>query len=199
MRMSSQVLKALILAIAATVATSACTSTYWSTLANTSRVTASVTTPGLIAWTVTTNAQGQVASAKAVPTAPVISLLLDANSSPVTFSNAQVSFFDAIAGADAKGKATRNPLTFADGETTVDSLYFPLVAQLSIKDRATAPAPQACTLNGLISQELIDLTDPASSESISIPTILADVSLKGTNSLGQSITANVQVPINVTK
>lgn len=190
--------KALFWGIVLVAATNACSATYWSTLGNTSRVTASVSSPGAIAWTSTANAQGQITSAKAAVTNPVVSLLLDPNSSAVTFNNAQADFYDSVAAADAKGKATRNPLMDAFGDG-VSALYFPFVAQLALKDRATAPVAQMFPLNGLISQSLLDLTDPSSTDSIVIPTILAEVTLRGTNALGQAITANVQVPINVTK
>lgn len=194
--MPSRAHKTILLGLAL-LATSGCTSTYWSTITNASRVTASLTSPGTIAWTVTKNTQGAITSAKAAWTAPVISLLLDPNSSPVTFSNAQADYYDAAAASDAKGKATRNPLTNLNGDK-VGSLYFPFVAQLSIKDRATVPAAQSFTLSGAISQELIDLTDPRSTDSIVVPTVFADVTLRGTNTLGQAITANVQIPINIT-
>lgn len=195
MRMPSQAHKTILLGVMMMAATSGCSSTYWATMANASRATASLVTPGLVAWTVTKNTQGAITSAKVVATAPSISLLLDANSSPVSFTNAQVDYYD-VAAADAKGKAARNPLANAEGGK-VGSLYFPFVAQLAIKDRATVPVPQSFTLNGVISQELVDLTNPSSTDSIAIPTVLADVTLRGTNALGQVITANVQVPINI--
>lgn len=173
-----------------------CSTSYWSSLTSTSIVNASVTTPGNITWTRALDSLGRVISATYTSTAPSLSLILTPDSAPVTFSNAEAVFYDTPAAANSSGNVTRNPLVDLDGNM-IPPLYFPFLAQLSIPNRSTAPTAQTVTLDGVINQSLIDLTNPASTSSIAITTILADVTLSGKNSMGQAVNTDVEVPINV--
>lgn len=178
------------MALVIAIAVSGCSPTYFSDLLNTSRVYADLATPGLIAWTFTKPQGATRVIGSLTITNPIVTLLLDPNSSPVTFSDAKADFFDSSASADSKGRAARTSLG-------LNTLFFPFVSQLQQKDRSTIPGPQSVTLNGIVSPQLIAATDITASGS-QVTAVYAAVTLQGQNALGQKITTNVGVPINVT-
>lgn len=172
---------------------SACSSSYFSGILDSSRVDGDVATPGLIAWTRTKDQSGTV-TGKSVVTQPTITLTLEPNSSPVTFQNAQADYYlqdAALAGT----KPVRNP-------AGLNTKFFPFNAYLHQELRSTAQAPVpplvvSVPLNGLVAQDVVDLTNLDASGS-AITAIYGSVTLTGVNALGATIKTNLQVPINVT-
>ncbi|MNY44262.1 hypothetical protein D3C86_1792730 [compost metagenome] len=123
---------------------------------------------------------------------PVVSLTLDANSSPIRYSSAQVQFFDpaTLMVSTKTGKVTLPKDPFSS------PVVVPLPIVLMQKDRSTAPSPVSVTLDGLITQDLIGRTDQSATGS-AIPMVTAEVTLVGINDFGAMANTKLYVPINV--
>ncbi|MBO9540379.1 hypothetical protein J7643_07285 [bacterium] len=197
--MKSRAHKPLLLSMAAfglLTTTTACNpANYFNTLADTSRVAAVVTTPGQINWAYRRQRDGGMiyeGSGKVTVTPPVISLTLDANSSPIRYSSARAQFFDpaTLQVSPTSGRVTLPATPFS----TPTVVPIPLV--LMQKDRATAPSPVSVTLDGLITQDLINRTDQSATGS-AIPMVTAEVTLVGINDFGAMANTRLYVPINV--
>ena len=174
----------------------ACSTSYFTDLVNTSRVYADLASPGLISWTYAKpSTSGGSITGSSVITPPSVTVTLDPNSSPVTLNTAQADFYDTTASADSKGKPALTSLG-------LNTMFFPFNAVLQQKDRATQPQTTTVVLNGLVNISLVNLTyfnpNPGASDSNKITSVVGKVTLQGSNALGQKVSANVNVPINVT-
>lgn len=197
--MKSRARKPLLLALVASGLTTTITAcnpaTYFASLFETSRVSAVVSAPGLLAWSYRRQRDSGTileGSGKVTVTPPVISLTPDDNSSPIRYTNAQVQFFDPSAGAVSNsGRVTYPSGSFANPVV----LALPVV--LMQKNRATAVDATSVTLNGIITQDLINRTDLSAATGSAIPTITAQVRLIGNNDFGARADTTINVPINV--
>lgn len=186
-----------LLLMLALLSTTACDpSKYLAGLAETSGVQASITAPALIAWAYQVDrSTGDPIpmSGKPTVTDPTITLTLEKNSSPVNFTGAQVQYFNPSAGSVTKsGKIVYSA-------ALANPAYPPFFVQLLQKDRSTAPQAVPVTLSGLVTQELLSLTDPSGATASAIPVITADVKLLGTNEFGAKADTTLTIPITVTR
>ncbi|HEY9898332.1 MAG TPA: hypothetical protein V6D00_04050 [Pantanalinema sp.] len=169
---------------------------YFAGIVETSGVRATLGAPAQIAWTFkwSRSAQGPVPdSGKATVTDPSIVMTMENNSSPVRFTGAQAQYFNPSTGTVSKSGKISYTAAFAS------ATVLPVLIQLTQKDRATAPESVTVKLSGLVTQELLGLTDPSGATASAIPTITAEVKLIGNNDLGVKADTTLSIPINVIK
>ncbi|HEY9854650.1 MAG TPA: hypothetical protein V6D05_02845 [Stenomitos sp.] len=181
----------LVLGLAAvSLPTIGCSADYWRDLASFSTVRAEVSAPGAIRWAITRDQiSGDITDAKPTVVDPTITLTLDANSSPVTFTAAKALFnYTETPGTK---KIADNPV--AD----VPEQFFYFATQLRNPDRATVPTVKPVTLTGLIPKALVDHTDLRLDGHEELTAVVAKVSLTGSDGFGGTVEAKVNVPISI--
>lgn len=191
MRMPTLVRSWMVAAMAAfSLGTVGCSASYWSDIMSFSTVRAEVSKNGEIKWQVTRDSFGEITEVKSTFTDPAVTLTLDANSSPVSYTTAQADFFYTEGTTNEAGKLATNPMD-------ISTQYFPFATLLKPPGRSTDPTVQTITLTGLIPAALVNRTDPTDDGFEQLTGVVATVKLTGTNGLGSRITTTVSVPITI--
>lgn len=167
-----------------------CSADYWREIASVSVPHADVASPGKVEWTQTKDdVTGEVTKAEPKVSEPTVALTLDANSSPVTYTTAQADYYYTEAALNDANKPVLNQIQ------DVPTQYFPFMAVLKPGERTSAPVAQSIVMNGVVPINLVDITNPTQSGFQRLTTVVAKVTLKGTNGFGGAITTTVNVPI----
>ncbi len=191
MRMPTLVRSWMVAAMAAfSMGTVGCSADYWTQAISVSTVRADVAERGEIKWQVTRDELGDITEAKSTLTDPSITLTLDANSSPVTYTTAQADFFYTEGTTNDAGKLATNPMD-------ISTQYFPFATLLKPPGRSTEPTVQTIKLSGLIPAALVNRTNQTEDGFEQLTAVVATVKLTGTNGFGARITTTVSVPITI--
>lgn len=168
-------LKLLSLLITTLLFVTGCTASYWNSFFKTSGIEGTVVTKGKVSW----ERDGEGLSYQVTKTAPVLNVSLIPGSSPVDLQTLEVIYY--------------SPLGGDDGLATVDELYavMPFMARLQPDTTATL------TLSEIITNQLIDLTNPTSGNRLPEVDIEAMATFRGRDQLGNSTTWRVTIPITI--
>ncbi|MNY38268.1 hypothetical protein D3C86_1728850 [compost metagenome] len=168
-------LKLLALLVATLLLTTGCTGSYWSSFLKTSQVEASVATRGKVVWKEVTLADDSTAY-QPTKTAPSVNFSLLKNSSPVDILDLEVAYY--------------SPAT---GELLEDLYaYIPFMLRVQSED------PTPVTLSQIITNQLLELTDPnRGNDRITDIDIEAVVKFVARDQFRNSATFQITVPISI--
>ncbi len=158
---------------------SGCTPSYWSSFFKTSGIQGSVTTKGKLTWEKVEQEDGSFIY-QVKKTAPVLSVSLIPGSSPVDLQNLEVIYYTPL-GAEGGGLAT------------IDDFY----ALMPFATRLQPETTTTLTLGQIITNQLIDLTNPDAGNRIPEIDIEAIATFRGRDQLGNSTTWQVSIPIAI--
>lgn len=172
-------LKLLSLLIAMVLLATGCTGSYWTSFFRTSGIQGTVTTKGKLTWKQEEQEDGSVIY-KVTKTAPVLSVSLIPGSSPVDLQSLEVAYYSPLGGEEG-------------GLGTIDDLY----AALPFTTRLQGETPVTLTLGQVITNQLVDLTNPDASNKIPEIDVEAVATFRGRDQLGNSATWQISVPISI--
>jgi hypothetical protein len=172
-------LKLLSLLLAILLLATGCTASYWNSFFKTSGIQGSVTTKGKITWDQVEQEDGSTIF-QVTKTAPVLSVSLIPGSSPVDLQNLEVLYFSPLGGEEG-------------GIGQLEDLY----AAMPFATRLQGETPTTISLGQIITNQLIDATNPDSGNKIPEIDIEAVATFRGRDQLGNSTTWQVSVPISI--
>jgi len=172
-------LKLLSLLIAMVLLATGCTPSYWTSFFKTSGIQGTVTTKGKIVWEKVEQDDGSMIY-QVTKTPPVLSVSLIPGSSPVDLQNLEVIYFTPL-GAEGGGMAT------------IDDFY----ALMPYATRLQPESTTTLTLGQIITNQLIDLTNPDAGNRIPEIDIEAVATFRGRDQLGNTTSWQVSIPIAI--
>ncbi|MNY38270.1 hypothetical protein D3C86_1728870 [compost metagenome] len=168
-------LKLLALLFATLLLTTGCTGSYWSSLLKTSQVETSVASRGKVVWKEVTLADDSTAY-QATKTAPTINFSLLDKSSPVDINALEVTYYSPVTGE------------------ALEELYayIPYIMRVKSED------PTPVTLSQIITNQLVELTDPGrGNDRITDIDIEAVVTFVARDQFRNSSSFQITVPISI--
>lgn len=172
-------LKLLSLLIVPALLATGCTRTYWDTFLKTSGIQGAVVTKGNISW-VSEFDEGGRPVFKLTKTAPILTVSLIPGSAAVDVMSLQAKYYSPLADEDGK-----------QIELDVAPIHMPFLARLQ------PDTPTSITLGQIISDALVNDTNPQNTSRLTELDIEAKVRLSGRDQVGNSTTWDVTVPISI--